>query len=151
MQRRPSAFDPGTFECSYESQPTSSNQADAASFFLIARGAPTGEISSIRIKVIIPNNDDGRAVGEKFIDTVVLLLTDSRWLDFDAALDGIGKLRNVSQEAFGARLNSSHEYQDDRRFNFILELTQKTSEQIRTATVFDKDRWTLPSPPPSGK
>lgn len=136
----------GTFECSHQIQKGDFGNPKSASFFIIARGAPTGELDGIRIKVIMPDNPDGRAVGETLIDTVVLLLTQTHWLDFQTALDPIGRLQDVTQENFGAKLSFFREFQNDRNFNLLLELRRKTPEQIRTATVFDKARWTLRSP-----
>ncbi|MFT4180882.1 MAG: DUF6030 family protein [Rhizobium sp.] len=139
----------GTFECSHQIQKGDFGNPKSASFFIIARGAPTGELDGIRIKVIMPDNPEGRAVGETLIDTVVLLLTETHWLDFQTALDPIGRLQDVTQENFGAKLSFFREFQNDRNFNLQLELRRKTPEQIRTATVFDKTRWTLRSPPPA--
>ncbi|MBB5573116.1 MULTISPECIES: DUF6030 family protein [Rhizobium] len=142
-----SALGAGTFECSYEIQKGGNGDPSAASFFIIVRGTPTGELDNIRIKVIMPDNADGRAIGETFVDAVVLLLTETRWLDFQAALDAIGKLQDVTLQAFGAKLSFFREFRNDRSFNLQLGLERKSPEQIRTAIVFDKARWTLPSPP----
>jgi hypothetical protein len=144
---RQSALGAGTFECSYEIQKGGNGDPNAASFFIIIRGAPTGELDNIRIKVIMPDNADGRAIGETFIDAVVMLLTETRWLDFQTALDAIGKLQDVTQRAFGAKLSFFREFRNDRSFNLQLGLDRKTPEEIRTAIVFDKARWTLQSPP----
>ncbi|WFU08329.1 DUF6030 family protein [Rhizobium sp. CB3090] len=144
---RQSALGAGTFECSYEIQKGGNGDPNAASFFIIVRGTPTGELDNIRIKVIMPDNADGRAIGETFVDAVVLLLTETRWLDFQTALEAIGKLQDVTLEAFGAKLAFFREFRNDRSFNLQLGLERKAPEQIRTAIVFDKARWTLPSPP----
>ncbi|MBB4566634.1 DUF6030 family protein [Rhizobium leucaenae] len=144
-----SALGAGNFECSYEIQKGGNDDPNAASFFIIVRGSPTGELDNIRIKVIMPDNADGRAIGETFVDAVVLLLTETRWLDFETALDAIGKLQDVTLEAFGAKLSFFREFRNDRSFNLQLGLQRKAPEQIRTAIVFDKARWTLPSPPPA--
>ncbi|MEZ2220501.1 DUF6030 family protein [Rhizobium sp. RCC_161_2] len=143
-----SALGVGTFECSHQIQKGDFGNPNAASFFVIARGTPTGDLDNIRIKVIMPDNADGRAIGETFIDAVVMLLTETHWLDFQAALDAIGKLQDVTQEHFGAKLSFFREFQNDRNFNLQLELHRTTPEQIRTAIVFDKARWTLRSVPP---
>jgi hypothetical protein len=143
-----SALGVGTFECSHEIQKGNFGNPNAASFFIIIRGTPTGDLDNIRIKVIMPDNADGRVVGETFIDAVVMLLTETHWLDFQAALDAIGKLQDVTQEHFGAKLSFFREFQNDRNFNLQLELHRTTPEQIRTAIVFDKARWTLHSASP---
>lgn len=143
-----SALGVGTFECSHQIQKGDLGNPNGASFFVIARGTPTGDLDNIRIKVIMPDNADGRAVGETFIDAVVMLLTETHWLDFQAALDAIGKLQDVRQEHFGAKLSFFREFQNDKNFNLQLELHRTTPEQIRTAIVFDKARWTLHSAPP---
>lgn len=143
-----SALGVGTFECSHQIQKGDFGNPNAASFFIIARGTPTGDLDNVRIKVIMPDNADGRAVGETFIDAMVMLLTETHWLDFQAALDAIGKLQDVTQEHFGVKLSFFREFQNDRNFNLQLELRRTTPEQIRTAIVFDRARWTLRSVPP---
>lgn len=143
---RQSEMGTGTSECSYAIEKRAYGNANAASFFIIARGKPTGELDSIRIKVIMPDNPDGKAIGGTFVDAVVLLLNDTHWLDFQTALDAIGKLQDVTLQAFGAKLSFFKEFQSNNSFNLQLELRRTTPEQIRTATVFDKARWTLPSP-----
>ncbi|MFT4003605.1 MAG: DUF6030 family protein [Rhizobium sp.] len=135
----------GTSECSYAVQKGTPGDPGAASFFIIARGKPTGELETIRIKVIMPDNDDGKAVAGTFVDTVVLLLNETHWLDFQVALDAIGKLQDVTLQAFGAKLSFFKEFQANNSFNLQLELRRTAPEQIRTAIVFDKARWTLPS------
>ncbi|NLS14995.1 exopolysaccharide biosynthesis protein [Rhizobium sp. P40RR-XXII] len=143
---RQSELGVGTSECSYAVQKGAYGNANAASFFIIARGKPTGEIETIRIKVIMPDNNDGKAVAGTFIDTVVLLLNETHWLDFQVALNAIGTLQDVTLEAFGAKLAFFKEFQSNNNFNLQLELRRTAPEQIRTAIVFDKTRWTLPSP-----
>ena len=143
---RQSELGGGTSECSYAVQKGAYGNANAASFFIIARGKPTGELETIRIKVIMPDNDDGKSIAGTFIDTVVLLLNETHWLDFQAALNAIGTLQDVTLQAFGAKLAFFKEFQSNNNFNLQLELRRTTPEQIRTALVFDKARWTLPSP-----
>ncbi|MDL2407102.1 DUF6030 family protein [Rhizobium calliandrae] len=146
---RQSALGAGTYECSYEIQKGGNGEANAASIFISVRGTPVGELDSVRIKVIMPDNADGRAIGEMFVDSVVALLTETRWLDFQTALDEIGKLQDVTQRAFGTKLAFFREFQNDRSFDLQLGLERKTPEEIRTGIVFGKARWTLPSPPPA--
>lgn len=145
-QWRSSELGAGTSECSYAVQKGAYGDAKAASFFIIARGKPTGELDTIRIKVIMPDNDDGKAIASTFVDTVVLLLNETRWLDFQTALDAIGTLQDVTLQAFGAKLSFFKEFQSNNSFNLQLELRRTSPEQIRTAIVFDKARWTLQSP-----
>lgn len=136
----------GTSECSYALQKGAPGNANAASFFIIARGKPSGELETVRIKVIMPDNDDGKAIAGTFVDTVVFLLNETHWLDFQASLDAIGALQDVTLQAFGAKLAFFKEFQSNNSFNLQLELRRTAPEQIRTAIVFDKARWTLPSP-----
>lgn len=143
---RQSELGAGTSECSYAIQKGAYGDANAASFFIIARGKPTGELDTIRIKVIMPDNADGRAIAGTFVDTVVLLLNETHWLDFQTALDAIGRLQDVTLQAFGVKLSFFKEFQSNNNFNLQLELRRTAPEQIRTAIVFDKARWTLPSP-----
>lgn len=144
---RQSELGAGTSECSYAIQKGTYGDPKAASFFIIARGKPSGEIDAIRIKVIMPDNDDGKAIAGTFVDTVVLLLNETHWLDFQAALESIGKLQDVTLQAFGAKLAFFKEFQSNNNFNLQLELRRTSPEQLRTSIVFDKARWTLPSPP----
>ncbi|MGV1755370.1 DUF6030 family protein [Rhizobium sp. A22-96] len=143
---RQSELGGGTSECSYAVQKGAYGDANAASFFIIARGKPTGELDTIRIKVIMPDNADGKAIASTFVDTVVLLLSKTHWLDFQSALDAIGSLQDVTLQAFGAKLSFFKEFQSNNNFNLQLELRRTAPEQLRTAIVFDKARWTLPSP-----
>jgi hypothetical protein len=143
---RQSELGAGTSECSYAVQKGAYGDTKAASFFIIARGKPTGEIETIRLKVIMPDNDDGKAIAGTFVDTVVLLLNETHWLDFQTALNAIGTLQDVTLQAFGAKLAFFKEFQSNNSFNLQLELRRTAPEQIRTAIVFDKARWTLPSP-----
>ncbi len=143
---RQSELGAGTSECSYAVQKGAYGDPKAASFFIIARGKPSGEIDAIRIKVIMPDNDEGKAIAGTFVDTVVLLLNETHWLDFQAALEAIGKLQDVTLQAFGAKLAFFKEFQSNNNFNLQLELRRTSPEQLRTAIVFDKARWTLPSP-----
>lgn len=143
---RQSELGGGTSECSYAVQKGAYGDAKAASFFIIARGKPTGEIDTVRIKVIMPDNADGKAIASTFVDTVVLLLNETHWLDFQTALDAIGTLQDTTLQAFGAKLSFFKEFQSNNNFNLQLELRRTAPEQIRTAIVFDKARWTLPSP-----
>lgn len=143
---RSSELGVGTSECSYAMQKGVYGNAGASSFFIIVRGKPTGEIETVRIKVLMPDNADGKAVASSFVDTVVLLLNETHWLDFQTALDAIGKLQDVTLQAFGAKLAFFKEFSANSSFNLQLELRRTGPEQQRTAIVFDKARWTLPSP-----
>jgi hypothetical protein len=134
-----SGFDTGTFECSYETH--DGKGFDEASFFVIVRGTATGELSNVRLKVILPDTDAGRAFRDKFVSAVTMLVNESQWSDFQAALDSIGRLENVSLAAFGAKLAFSHEFEDARRFNFVLDLERTTPEQRRSASYFDTSKW----------
>jgi len=109
-QWRQSELGAGTSECSYAIQKGAYGDANAASFFIIARGKPSGELETIRIKVIMPDNADGKSIAGTFVDTVVLLLNETHWLDFQAALDSIGKLQDVTLQAFGAKLSFFKEF-----------------------------------------
>ncbi|TCR81550.1 DUF6030 family protein [Rhizobium sp. BK376] len=139
-----SGFDTGTFECSYEAQ--NGKGDNEASFFIIVRGTETGELANVRLKVILPDTDGGRAFRDKFVNTVTTLVTESQWPDFQAALEPIGRLENVTLAAFGAKLTFSHEFEDARRFNFVLDLERTTAEQRRAGDYFDTSKW-LPVPP----
>jgi hypothetical protein len=139
-----SGFDTGTFECSYETNST--RGADMTSLFLIVRGTPSGDVANIRIKVILPDTDAGRAMREKFNAAVDTLIRESQWPDFQTSADSIERLENVTQTAFGAKLTFSHEFDDARRFNLILELERHTPEQRRTAAFFDEAKWLPPAP-----
>lgn len=139
-----SGFDTGTYECSYEKQ--EGKGADAASFFVIVRGTAEGELSNVRLKVILPDTDAGRTFREKFVEAVTMLVKQSQWPDFEAALDPVGRLENVTLAAFGAKLTFSHEFEDARRFNLVFDLERTTPQQRRTGAYFDPDKW-LPGPP----
>jgi hypothetical protein len=129
-----------TYECSSQTQP-SEQASEPASLFLLVRGTQTGEVSSVRIKIIIPENDEGKIVEQKFHAATEILFRESKWAEFDTALDQIAKLQNVKQSTFGARLVFSHEFTDPRRFNLILDLNAATPQQRLTETYFDRSKW----------
>jgi hypothetical protein len=139
---KPSGFDAGTFECSYETR--DGEGSDAASYFIIVRGMADGELSNVRLKVILPDTPAGRDFRQKFVSAATLLVNDSQWPDFQAALVPIGRLENITLSAFGAKLSFSHEFEDVRRFNFVLDLERTTPEQRRTGDYFDRSRWLKP-------
>lgn len=144
-----SGFDAGTFECSYESPPQAAGQA-AASFFLIVRGTPSGEISNLRIKLIVPDGEAANSIKTQFAAVLAMLAKETRWGDLAAAFADADAFKNTSQMAFGTKLTFSHEYSDPRRFNFVLGLERTTSEERRSGAYFEREKW-LPIPPqPSG-
>lgn len=129
-----------TYECSSQTEPSGST-SQPASLFLLVRGTQTGEVSSVRMKVIIPDSDDGKSVEQKFHAATEILFRESKWAELDAALDPIARLENVKQSTFGARLVFSHEFTDPRRFNLILDLNAATPQQRLTETYFDRSKW----------
>jgi hypothetical protein len=144
-----SGFDAGTYECSHMLEGKPAGQPDdAASLFVIARGTPSGEVSGLRMKLIAPDTDEGRAMREKFSAVVDTLVKETQWSDFRESLDAVGRLENATQAAFGAKLTFSHEFADPRRFNFILELNRATPDERRSAAYFDREKW-LASPDPA--
>lgn len=141
----PSGFDAATFECSHMSETAKpAGAGDPASLFLIARGTPSGAVTNLRIKLILPEGDAGKPVGEQFAAVLALLARESRWSDLP--FTQVGSLQDATQAAFGAKLSFAHEFDDPRRFNFILSLERDTPEQRRTGAYFDREKW-LPLPP----
>lgn len=135
-----------TYECSSQLSGSDTSSPDNASFFLLVRGTPSGDISSVRIKVILPDTKDGRLMEQKFQTAVEILFHDSKWGELVDALDSINSLQNVSLSTFGARLTFAHEFTDRRRFNLILDLYPETPDQKLTAAYFDRSK-RLPAQP----
>ncbi|MGO4437093.1 DUF6030 family protein [Rhizobium sp. RAF56] len=141
-----SGFDAGTFECSYESPPAAQVGPQAASFFIIVRGTPSGEVSNLRIKLIVPDGQAAKNIKAQFAAVLALLAKETRWDDFSAPFADAGAFRNATQTAFGAKLTFFHEYSDPQRFNFVLGLEGATPAQRRTGAYFETEKW-LPIPP----
>lgn len=137
-----------TYECSAEITEKGTASSEPASLFLIVRGTPAGDISSVRFKVILPDTDEGRAVHKKFNLAVEVLFKESRWAELDSVLDQIQQLENVKQETSGVRLVFTHEFTDVRRFNLILDLNASTPALRLTAAYFDKTKWMKQASPP---
>lgn len=138
-------FDSSASECSYETPAADGSPAQPASLFVIVRGTTAGAIENVRIKAILPDNTAGDAVKRTFVALLGVLVRDTQWGDLGDAVAQIGRLENVTQSSFGARLVFSHEFADQRRFNLILDLDQPSPAQSPTAAFFDASKW-LPLP-----
>jgi hypothetical protein len=143
---RPSDFDSTTSECSFETPVAASDTtADPPSLFAIVRGSEKGDIATIRIKAILPDTPAGKAMKERFVALVRLLIDETQWNDFEAAADRMERMENVTQTSSGIKLTFAREIENARRFNMIIELDRATPEQERTAEFFDATR-RLPMP-----
>ena len=130
-----------TYECSAQVTAGGTSSSEPASLFLIVRGTPAGDVSSVRFKVILPATDDGRAVQKRFNRAVEILFRESKWVELDSALEQVRRLENIRQSTSGARLVFAHEFTDSRRFNLILDLSGSTSAERSTAAYFDRSKW----------
>lgn len=134
-----------TYECSSQTDDMQTS-SPLASIFLLVRGNASGEVSSVRMKAILPESDEGKIAEEKFQALVRILISQTRWSEFADFLPQIRSLENVKQSIYGARLSFSHEFTDARRFNFILDLHPDTPQQRLTAIYFDRAKWLVSSP-----
>lgn len=142
----PGDFDSTTSECSFETPvQASDSSADAPSLFAIVRGSEKGDIATIRIKAILPDTPAGKAMKERFMGLVQLLIEETQWDDFSAAAEKMNRLENVTQSSSGVKLTFAHEMENPHRFNMLIELDRATPELERTAEFFDTSR-RLPIP-----
>ncbi|MBO9099860.1 MULTISPECIES: DUF6030 family protein [unclassified Rhizobium] len=139
------AIDNSTFECSYQTPVSETAAEEQPSLFVIVRGTPKGEVSSIRVKAILPETPAGQELQAKFQGLVHAIVQAVGWSDLSDATDRIGRLENVTQSSFGARIAFSHEFADPRRFNLILDIDRPTGDRIVAANFFDTSKW-LPLP-----
>ncbi len=141
----PSAFDGSTFECSFQTPGSEAAKGEPPSLFVIVRGNARGEVGNIRVKAILPETDAGKALQGKFQNLLATIVEAVRWRDFGDAVERIGRLENVTQTSWGARIVFSHEFAEPRRFNLILDLDRPTGDQKASGTFFDTSKW-LPLP-----
>lgn len=135
-----SGFDAKTSECIHE--PTTAN---AGSFFLIVRGTTVGEISMVRMKIVLPPPEAGGAeLQSKLVEAYRNFVEQAGWLEFADAAEAINRLETVDESRFGAAISFSHEFENPRSFNFIMTVQARTPGQRRTRDYFDTARW-LPS------
>ncbi|MEZ2128485.1 MULTISPECIES: DUF6030 family protein [unclassified Sinorhizobium] len=141
-----SGFDAKTSECIHE--PTAGNAgdiADAGSFFLIVRGTTLGEISMVRMKIVLPPPEAGGAeLQKKLVEAYRNFVEQAGWLEFADAAGAINRLDTVDESRFGAAISFSHEFENPRAFNFFMTVQARTPGQRRTRDYFDTARW-LPS------
>ncbi|TCL69525.1 DUF6030 family protein [Rhizobium sp. BK251] len=137
-----SDFDAATFECSSEtSVGTQGDVASFGSFFVIVRGDPSGRISLLRIKVVIPPSPDGEVLRERLRTVFDAAMEQTAWSDLSNASAAIGKLETVNEGGFGATLTFNREFSNPNSYNLALAVQPKTAGQRRTADYFNADRW----------
>lgn len=141
-----SGFDARTSECIHE--PTTAKAGDTAnagSFFLIVRGTTGGDISMVRMKVVLPPPEAGGAeLQAKLVEAYRNFVEQAGWLEFADAAEVINRLDTVNESRFGAAISFSHEFENPRSFNFIMTVQARTPGQRRTRDYFNTARW-LPS------
>ena len=141
-----SGVDARTSECIHE--PITANAGDVAnagSFFLIVRGTTAGEISMVRMKIVLPPPEAGGAeLQKKLVEAYRNFVEQAGWLEFADAAEAINRLDTVNESRFGAAISFSHEFENPRAFNFIMTARARTPGQRRTRDYFDTARW-LPS------
>lgn len=124
------------FECSYEKIYRRDGEKIASSLFVMVRGDGAGRITSMRVKLVDPPKQPGGNLDPALVTIFDTMLTQARWGDFSEQLAAIKSLRDTRKEGFGASMSFTHEFDDDRNFNFLLTLRAKTAEQRRMNDLF---------------
>ncbi|MBO9136970.1 DUF6030 family protein [Rhizobium sp. L80/93] len=135
-----------TFECSSQTDEVEAPSAGRPSLFVLVRGTASGDVSSVRIKSILPDDDEGMLMRDQFQTLVAILFNQAKWTELKDILPQIWALENVKQSSYGSRIVFSHEFTDVRRFNLILDLHVDTPEQRLTTAYFDRGRWLKSGP-----
>lgn len=137
-----SQFDRKTFECLSETLlPAKAEGAQNASFFFIIKGTPEGEVSSIRMKLVAPENADGETVHRLLIKTLEQLIEKTRWLDLAPALASAEALADFTAVRFGLSFRFTHEFSAPRSYNLIILPTVREPAVSRSRTYFDSPQW----------
>ncbi|MBO3758430.1 DUF6030 family protein [Ciceribacter sp. L1K22] len=146
-----SQVDRSTFECLSEDlvRPIGGDEP-TASFFFIAKGQPDGEINSIRMKLIAPDTDAGRASHDKLVNAVSTLIHETGWSDLAQLLDSTRKLSDYTTIRFGMSYKFTKEFTGEDRYNLIILPINKDPLVKRAREYFDRSNW-LPVPSLSGQ
>lgn len=143
----PTAFDPKTFECSFERIIRNDKGQILNSLFIVLRGDEKQALTGMRVKIVNPSKDAGGQIDEGVMHVFAIMLDQPQWLDFHETLEAIRNLRNIKEEGFGANIDFSQEVSNPGSFNFTLSLGAATDPQRRTKNYFSAKAW-LPSPEP---
>lgn len=132
-----SEFDARTFECLSESTllPTGTG-AKAASFFFAVKGNEDGDVSSIRMKLVAPENPDGQRMHAHLMQAVGTLMAETSWGDLAEALDAIKQLKDYRATRFGLSFSFVRETTSPESYNLILIPTNRDPAIRRSRDFF---------------
>jgi hypothetical protein len=139
---RKSQFGGSTFECLSEDliKPLG-EEAPSASFFFIAKGQPDGEINSIRMKLVAPDTDAGRASHDKLISAVTALIHQTGWNDLAPLLHSVRSLTDYTSVRFGMSYKFNREFTAADRYNLIILPSDRDPAVRRSRDYFDQANW----------
>jgi hypothetical protein len=141
-----SQMDGKIFECqSQETRKAVDGSSDFSSFFLSIRGTASGQINSIRMKLAAPPGDDGKAMMQKLLDALSIMIEQTRWHDLRPAIDHAKQRDTYETINFGISFSLKREFTHENRFNIIVLPTDKTPALKRTRAFFDDATWLKPA------
>lgn len=136
-----SQFGGKTFECLSEDVIKPLGDGPGASFFFIAKGQPDGEINSIRMKLVAPDTDAGRASYDKLISAVTTLIHQTGWNDLAPLLHSIRSLADYTSVRFGMSYKFNREFTASDRYNLIILPSDRDPAVRRSRDYFDQANW----------
>ncbi|MCL6705576.1 DUF6030 family protein [Pseudomonas sp. R2.Fl] len=144
---RESPFGGSTFECLSEDliKPLG-EEGPSASFFFIAKGRPDGEINSIRMKLVAPDTEAGRASHDKLVSAITTLMHQTGWSDLAPLLDSARSLADYTSVRFGMSYKFNKEFTASDRYNLIILPMDRDPAVVRSRDYFDQAKW-MPVPP----
>jgi hypothetical protein len=117
------------------------NTTERASLFLDIRGEASGEVRSIRMKVVAPQTPDGTAILAKLDDALALIIGQTRWADLANMLEPARRLQPYQAQHFGISVSIKPEPTAPHRLNVILLATEQLPGLKLTRSFFDSEKW----------
>ncbi|MDZ7925654.1 MAG: DUF6030 family protein [Agrobacterium sp.] len=122
-----------------------SNIAERASLFLDIRGEASGEVRSIRMKVVAPQTPDGAVILTKLEDALSLIIDQTRWADLASMIEPARRLQPYQAQHFGISVSMKPEPTAPHRLNLILLATEQLPGVKLTRSFFDTQKWLAPA------
>lgn len=142
---RQSAFDEGTFECTFDSVAEAGQEVQEGSLFIVVRGRRDGTLSSVRVKLVDPQTDPSGDIASATLNIFEVTLKETTWEDLSPALSKIRTLREVDLNSFASDLRFVKELSNENSFNFILTIRPNEKMQRQVASYFSAEGWLPPA------
>lgn len=136
-----SQFGGSTFECLSEDLIKPLGEGPGASFFFIAKGQADGEIDSIRMKLVAPDTEAGRASHDKLVSAITTLIHQTGWSDLAPLLNSVRSLTDYASVRFGMSYKFNREFTASDRYNLIILQADRDPAVSRSRNYFDQERW----------